>query len=280
MSPADQTQTESAELRTRTDLHGASTPEAVGRRQRRIPVLPIAVAALLIAAWEVIGQAADFLYLPPLSEIMSALVDMTRDGTIPKELVASLTALGVGMAISVLAGMAIGLLMGISSIARRALDVYIDALMTAPVVAFVPLFIMLFGLGFETRVATVILFAIFPVIINTMAGVREVDPALILMGRSFGARGWTAFWTIRLPMAYPHVQAGLRASAARGVDGVITGEVLIAAVGLGGMISRYGNAFAMPRLYATVIVIVVLVLVASRVIDLVGLVVPRRPRRT
>src|SRR5690606_31529019 len=156
-----------------------------------------------------------------------------------------------GMAISVGVGLLLGVLMGISRTIRRTLDVYVDALMTAPVVAFVPLFIMLFGLGVETRVATVVLFAIFPVIINTMAGIREVDQNLLLMGRSFGTTQWKSFTTVRLPSAYPHIQTGLRTASARGVDGVITGEVLIAAVGLGGMISRFGNAFSMPRLYAT-----------------------------
>jgi NitT/TauT family transport system permease protein len=241
---------------------------------------PVATLAFLLIGWEALGRVWNFLYLPPLSEVLVALWDLITDGTIARELAASLFALGVGMAIAIGLGVLLGTLMGVSSIVRKALDVYVDAMMAAPTVAFVPLFILLFGLGFPTRVAAVVLFAIFPLIINTQAGIRAVQSDLVEMGRSFGASKGQMFRELRLPMAYPHLLAGLRIGVARGVDGMMTGEVLIAATGLGGLLGRFGNAFTMDYLYAVVLVLLAMVLLAERLVVVIGwLFVPfaRRP---
>jgi NitT/TauT family transport system permease protein len=231
-------------------------------------------------AWELAGRAANFLYFPPLSEVLAALADLIADGTIARELAASLFALVVGMAIAIAVGVVIGTLMGVSSTIREAFDVFVDAMMAAPTVAFVPLFVLLFGLGFPTRVAAVILFAIFPLIINTQAGVRAYDADLVEMGRSFGAGRAQMFRELRLPMAYPHLQAGLRIGVARGVDGMMTGEVLIAATGLGGLLGRFGNAFTMDYLYAVILVLLAMVIASERLVTFLGwLLVPFSRRR-
>jgi NitT/TauT family transport system permease protein len=263
---------------------GARSPRTSAPRRRAVrgrdALVPVATVVLLAVAWEVVGRSADLLYLPPFSAVAERLWELTRDGTIPSELGASVAALGAGMAISVVAGVVLGVLMGLFPLVRQTLDVYVDALLTAPVIAFVPLFILLFGLGFQTRIAACVLFALPPIVVNTMAGVRSVDPDLVSMGRSFGASRWQLFWQVRLPMASGHVEAGLRMGVARGVDGVITGEVLIAAVGLGGLVSRFGNSFTMDRLDAVVAVIIVLVLVSVGVVRVLGwLARGRRPAR-
>ena len=136
--------------------------------------------------------------------------------------------------------------------------------------AFVPLFILLFGLGIETRVIVVTLFAFFPIAVNTQAGMLAVDPELIQMARSFGASPLKVFFKVRLPMSYPHIQAGLRMGMARGVDGNVTGEVLIAAVGLGGLVTQYGRAFTTDRLFAVVAVIVIMSFTAIGLTQLFG----------
>jgi NitT/TauT family transport system permease protein len=263
----------------RTPAGPALLTRSAATLRRNLPAL--ATLLVLAAVWEVAGRLSNFLYLPPLSAVLSALAGLIADGTIARELAASLFALAVGMIIAILIGVAIGALMGIFPTARATLDVYVDAMMAAPTVAFVPLFILLFGLGFPTRVATVVLFAIFPLIINTQAGVRAVDEVLVEMGRSFGARRAQMFRELRLPMAYPHLHAGLRMGVARGVDGMMTGEVLIAAVGLGGLLGRFGNAFTMDKLYAVILVLLAMVIAAERLVTFLGwLLVPFGRRRT
>jgi NitT/TauT family transport system permease protein len=94
--------------------------------------------------------------------------------------------------------------------------------------------------------------------VNTQAGMLAADPELIQMARSFGASPAKIFFKVRLPMSYGHIQAGLRMGMARGVDGNVTGEVLIAAVGLGGLVTQYGRSYTTDKLFAVVIVIVIL----------------------
>ena len=230
----------------------------------------IATVIGVAVVWEVAGRVWNFLYLPPLSKVLGAMWQLFADGTVPKEMGASLFALGVGMAISIVLGLSLGTLMGVFPVVRKTLDAYVDAMMSAPTVAFVPLFILLFGLGYPTRIATVVLFAIFPLIINAQAGARAVDQNLTEMGRSFGASRGQMLRELRLPMAYPHIQAGLRMGVARGVDGMMTGEVLIAATGLGGLLGRFGNAFTMDKLYAVILILLAMVILAERIVIVLG----------
>ena len=111
-------------------------------------------------------------------------------------------------------GIVIGTLMGRFRTVEYALDVYINAAMAAPMVAFVPIFILIFGIGYPTRVLTVVIFAIFPIIVNTFAGIRNVDPSIVEMGRSFGAGERQLFWQIRVPAAFRLLSAGIRLGTA------------------------------------------------------------------
>lgn len=236
-----------------------------GRRFRRSRtgerLTAVGLALLLLIVWEVTAHAADLLVLPPISEIVPALIVFIQDGTLLDALGVSMLTLVIGMAIAVLLGIAIGALMGLFRRVEYALDVYVNAGMSAPLIAFVPLFVLLFGIGYPTRVLVVVLYAIFPIIVNVFAGMRNVDRSLVEMGESFGASGRQQFWNIQLPHAFPLVLAGIHIGASRGIKGLITGEVLIAVVGLGALVDRYGSAFTMDRLYAIIFVLVALSMV-------------------
>lgn len=221
----------------------------------------------VIALWEILGRSLDLLVLPPMSDIVSALWAFVIDGTLFDSLVVSLITLFVGMAIAIIVGAIIGGAMGLSRTVESALDVYVNAMMAAPMVAFVPLFILLFGLGYPTRIMTVIVFAIFPIIVNAFAGLRNVDRPAIEMARSFGANKRQLMWQVRIPSAFPYLLAGVRLGTARGVKGLINGEVLVTVVGLGGLVSQYGTAFTMDRLYAVIFFIIAMAMVLVRLVD-------------
>ena len=123
----------------------------------------------------------------------------------------SLTTLAIGFCLAVLFGVVVGLLMGRFRAVEHFLDLYVNALMSAPTTAFVPVLILWFGLGVESRIAVVFLFAVFVIIINTMTGVKQVDTVLVEMARSFGAREREVFFKIILPAALPAIMAGLTA---------------------------------------------------------------------
>lgn len=235
------------------------------RRRWRNDRAVVASVTVFALTWEIIGRLSDSLFLPPLSAIAARFGQLIANGTLPTQLRVSLLALVAGMAIAIVAGIVVGALMGLFRAIGEALDVYIDAMMAAPMVAFVPVFVMVFGLGYATRLVVVVLFAFFPIVINTYAGFRLADADLVEMSRSFGATHRQIIWHVHLPTALGHIQAGLRMGMARGVDGLITGEVLITAVGLGGLVSRFGNAFTMDRLWAVVFTIVILALLSVRI---------------
>lgn len=221
----------------------------------------------VIAVWEIAGRSLDLLVLPPMSEIAVALWTFLVDGTLFGNLVVSLITLFAGMAIAIVVGAVIGGAMGLSRTVESALDVYVNAMMAAPMVAFVPLFILLFGLGYPTRIMTVIVFAIFPIIVNAFAGLRNVDRPAVEMAKSFGASKRQLMWQVRIPSAFPYLLAGIRLGTARGVKGLINGEVLVTVVGLGGLVNQYGTAFTMDRLYAVIFFIIALALVLIRLVD-------------
>ena len=134
----------------------------------------------------------------------------------------SLTTLAAGFFLAVAIGIIIGLLMGRFRAVEHFLDLYVNVLMSAPTTAFVPVLIMWFGLGVESRIAVVFLFAVFVIIINTMTGVKQVDSVLVEMARSFGAKEKEIFFKIILPAAMPAIMAGVRLGMGRAVKGMVT----------------------------------------------------------
>ena len=141
----------------------------------------------LAAVWEIAGRMADSMLIPPLTQIAAAWYKLLLGGKLLPNLGASLWTMVVGFVLAVLVGIVIGLLMGRFRAVEHFLDLYVNALMSAPTTAFVPVLILWFGLGVQSRIAVVFLFAVFVVIINTMTGVKQVDRVLLEMARSFGA---------------------------------------------------------------------------------------------
>jgi NitT/TauT family transport system permease protein len=239
--------------------------------------LSIVSAVVLLVFWETSARQWDFPYYPPLSKSIAAFWTLLLNGVILKALWNTLLALIIGLVLAVVLGIAIGTALGLSRTTRLALGPYIDGLMSAPMSAFVPLFILLFGLGIETRVIIVFIFAFFPIVVNTQAGMMAAGEDLIEMARSFGATRMEVFWKVRLPISHNHIATGLRMSMARGVDGNILGEVLIAAVGLGALVTQYGRSFSTDRLFAIVFVIIILSFAASKIMELLTrLLIPGR----
>jgi ABC-type nitrate/sulfonate/bicarbonate transport system permease component len=148
------------------------------------------------------------------------------------------------------------------------LDLYINALMSAPMTAFVPLLMMWFGLGVESRIAVVFLFAFFVIVINTMTGVKQVDRIFVEMARSFGAKELEVFFKVMLPAAMPAIMAGVSIGMGRAVKGMVTAEMLLTLTGVGGMIMQYGSAFATDALFAVILTILMVAMMAMQLVKI------------
>ena len=228
-------------------------------RSRARATLPGVVAlAVGILAWELVGRLLSLRYLPPFSAVIARLVEMLVDGDLLRLAVTSLTNLVIGFAIAVVFGVAIGALMGASRRVEAMLDIWVYALLTAPSIVFAPIFFTLFGLGRESIIAVIVMYSIFVIIIDTMAGVHAVSDDLREMARSFGASRPRMVWRVLLPGAMPLVFAGLRLGAGRAVKGMVNGEMFIAIVGIGGALVRSGQLFDADSVLAIMLFLIVI----------------------
>ena len=219
--------------------------------------------------WEIAGRAADSVLIPPLSKIGSAWIRLLASGKLLDNLMMSLGTLAVGFFLAVLIGVLLGLLMGRFREVEHFLDLYINALMSAPATAFVPVLILWFGLGVGSRIAVVFLFSFFVIVINTLTGVKQVERTFVEMARSFGARETDLFFKIILPAAMPAIMAGISLGMGRAVKGMVTAEMLLTLTGVGAMIMQYGSAFATDALFAVIFTVLILAMITMKLVQLV-----------
>jgi NitT/TauT family transport system permease protein len=227
-------------------------------------MLSILSLALL---WEVAGRTLDSVLIPPLSQIGAAWWKLLSSGKLLSNLTMSLTTLAAGFVLAVLIGIVVGVLMGRFRAVEHFLDLYVNALMSAPTTAFIPVLILWFGLGVQSRIAVVFLFAVFVIIINTMTGVKQVDRVFVEMARSFGAREKEIFFKIILPAAMPAIMAGVRLGMGRAVKGMVTAEMLLTLTGIGAMIMQYGSAFATDSLFAVILTILMVAMITMKLVQ-------------
>jgi NitT/TauT family transport system permease protein len=224
-------------------------------RPNALRLLSLITLALL---WEIAGRSGNPRLLPPLTKVVGAWFELLISGQLFQALSISLQALALGFAFSVLIGVPLGLLMGRYRRLESFLHIYMTALLTVPMISFIPFLVIAFGLGLHSRVWVVFLFAFVIIVINTTAGVRNVDPTLTEMARSFGAGESELFLKVILPAALPMIMAGIRLGMGRAVLGMVTSELILSAVGFGVMLMTFGASFNSPALFATILTIVLL----------------------
>jgi ABC-type nitrate/sulfonate/bicarbonate transport system permease component len=229
-------------------------------------LLSLAAGAVI---WEVGARIWNVRFLPPFSEVLIRLGELTADGVIISSLMNSLMNLAIGFGISLVFGVGIGLLMGAYRKVEMALDWWVYALDTAPGLVFVPIFFAIFGLGPEPIIAVIIMYAIFTIIVNTVAAIRTVPKALVEMGRSYCASDRQLFFRIILPAATPLIMAGVRIGMGKAVKGMINGEMFIAAVGLGAVVINAGKRFDSAAILAVLLVTIVVATVTVKLVQLV-----------
>jgi NitT/TauT family transport system permease protein len=227
-----------------------------------------AIALLVgIGIWELAGRLLRYDFLPPFSDVLRTCVDLIASGQILGNLAASLLGLGIGYGLAAVMGVALGVLMGRYRKVEYLFDLYINAFLAAPKIVFVPILFALFGVSRAVQVAVVFLSAFFIIVINTMSAIRSVDAAYIEMARSFGARERQLFWRVLIPGALPLTMAGLRVGMGRAVKGMINGEMFIAVFGLGGLLRTYGSRFDSEKIFAILLVVVVVAFGCSFVVQ-------------
>ncbi len=215
--------------------------------------------AILLLVWEFLAPGWNPLIIRPPSAIARAFVELVENGELQTALVISLRAFSAGLAIAVVIGVLLGIVTGRWRFAYNALDPLVSALYSVPSVALIPLIGFIFKFqGDAPRVAAVALFCVFPVLINTQQGVRNVDRGLLEVAHAFNTSERRLWTDVIIPSSLPFMLAGIRLSIGRGLIGMIVAEFFIGLVGLGYLIIQYGNVFRIDRMFVPVIVVAAL----------------------
>jgi NitT/TauT family transport system permease protein len=227
----------------------------------------LSVVAVL-GGWEWYGRRTNPLLFTYPTAIARAGVQLARSGVLWKALGQSLSALGLGLLISIVVGVALGLAIGRSRAVEALLEIPIDALYATPMVALVPVMVLWVGFGFTAKVVVVFLFAVFAIVLNTARGVKEVDPELVEVARSYLAREVGLWKDVVLPSALPYVVTGVRLAVGRALVGVVIAEFYTSISGLGYLIVTYANTFQTARVFVPVVILMALGVVLTWVLQL------------
>lgn len=215
--------------------------------------LRLGLLAALLGLWEWAGRAPLAFGFPPASATLAALAQLMASGALAAALAVSGRSFVLGVAAALAAGIPLGLAMGMVRPLGRVARVYLDLLIALPMVALVPLVILGFGVGVASSAFIVFLFSMPFVASNTYGGVRDVDPRLVEMARSFAGRPLQVVTKIVWPSALPMVMAGLRYGLSRAFVGLVVAELLLAPVGLGRLIGDARSGFAFDVMFAAVL---------------------------
>jgi NitT/TauT family transport system permease protein len=183
---------------------------------------------------------------------------MIAQGELQKLVFVSLAVLLVGFSSAVVLGTVLGLLTGRYRFINYLSDVHISALYSTPNVALIPLLILWFGLGMESKIIIVFLAAFFPIVVNTQGGVRNVSRGLVEIAQAEGANERQLFRKIIVPASLPFIMTGIRLAVGRAVVGMVVAEMFTAIAGLGGAIVYYSNNFVTDKLFVVVILLALL----------------------
>lgn len=213
---------------------------------------------VILALWELLGPLVNPIFFSYPSKIAVAFYDLTINGELPHYLLQSLEVLVYGLGCAIVVGIPLAVLMARVRPVDWALDLPINALYATPMVALVPILVLWFGIYLKAKIIVVFLFAVFPVLINTYQGVRECDKNMLEVARSFRSTEWRMWQDVLLPFAVPYIAAGIRLAIGRGLVGMVIAEFYTTISGLGFMITRYANIFAMDKTFVPIIVLMVL----------------------
>jgi len=227
------------------------------------------VVAILIV-WEAVAPFISPIFFTSPSKIAVAFYETTVSGELPYFMAQSLEVMVYGLVSAIVVGIPLGVAMARIRWLDWALDLPINALYATPLVAVVPLLVLWFGIYLKAKIIVVFLFAVFPILINTYQGVRECDQGMLEVAQSFRSSEWRMWRDVLLPFAVPYIIAGLRLAIGRGLIGMIIAEFYTTISGLGFMITKYANVFAMDKTFVPVIVLMVLGVSLTTLLKWVG----------
>lgn len=260
-----------AELNSQADvMAGAPPAPRPGFLYRPIGVwtVRIVMAVIIFGSWQLYARdMSTILNATPSSIAVAAYHQFITLHSIYSPMLSSLEAMAIGYLISLAIGIPVGLAMGRWRAVEHVLDPYVSFLYALPHVSFVPLMVIWFGFGLKFRLIYVIISSVWPIIINTMVGARNVDEGMLDVGRSVCATERQMLRTIVLPSAVPYMLVGARQGFFLSWIGIIVAEVLSTQTGLGGLLTHYADYYQTADMFVPILLIMLIGLVIQWLSD-------------
>jgi ABC-type nitrate/sulfonate/bicarbonate transport system permease component len=236
---------------------------------RKVLVLRAAIILGILAGWEALARSGLLFQdvVPSLIAIASAFVSLVGSGEFYQNLAVTLWELAIALPLGIVAGVLVGLPLGLSPLLGRAYVPYLYYLGSTPKLIFFPVMIMLFGVGAESKIALALISCFFPVALSTAEGTRQINPVLVKVGRSFNARPWHMVRHIYLPAMREPILTGVRLGFGIAVIATLLAETKLSNQGIGHLIIRAFTTFDMPRMYALLIAVFALAIIANALLS-------------
>ena len=233
----------------------------------RVRAYQLILLGVILGLWEWFGrQTSNFQFAPP-SRIVAAAREMVATGELQDAVATSMVSLLIGFGLAAVVGIGVGFAMGWWKTFGRTLDPFVSALYVVPIAALVPAMIIWFGLDLQARVIVIFLFAVFEILLNSYAGVKNVDPFVVDVARTFGARRRDLLRKVVFPASLPFLFVGLRMGASRAIKGMIVAEMLFAVTGLGRLIIENAAAFRMDKVLVAAITVALIGIALTAIIQ-------------
>ena len=233
--------------------------------KHRKVLLGFLAVAMFIAAWQAAFLFVPFnkLFISKPDLIALGFVDLIRSGALLRDLAVSAVPFFYGLAAATVIGVTLGVVMGWRRRVGWALDPLMIVLYASPLVALSPLIVIYFGVGMAAKTLIIFFLSVFPFVFNAYAGVRAVDPLLINVVRSLGGSERDLYLKVLIPSVLPYIVAGARIAVGRGLIGILVGEFFAASEGIGYAIARFGDLFALDKMFACILAIMVIAVVLT-----------------
>ena len=229
--------------------------------------LKLLSAVILFGAWEIAGRIPVSFAFPTFIESMAALFRMAGDGTLAAAYVETLQPLVVGVAISAVLGIGIGLWVGLSRTFDWLFSPIFIVMQAAPLAALIPLLVLAYGIGLTSKVLVVCIMAMPVIVLNTSSAVRNTPESIKEMGRAYLANDMDIILKIIIPAASPVIFAGLRLGVSAGFIGAILAELKITPTGVGDIITYSRSIADYPSMYAAIFSIILLAVLFLNVLE-------------
>ena len=208
-----------------------------------------------IALWEIVGRSTSAAFMVPFSETLIRLWQLAVNGQLIAQFLDSAFLFLTGFVIAFCIGAPLGLLLARARLVRVGLEPYIMVLYATPMVALIPFILSIMGFGFGPKVLVVVLFAVFPILYNTVEGARSIKPELIEVARSFRSSERALWREVMVPYTLPFIMTGARQAIGRGLVGMVAAEFFLSSTGLGQLIMTASQTFDTAGVFANILII-------------------------